>query len=72
MFLVLNLGTPFRHHAQRKAVTGTYTCELPITAMQFDDPSKFVFLGDTKGNIVLLRVNGSESQFISKLSAHTG
>uniref|UniRef100_A0A0N5AHN7 FYVE-type domain-containing protein n=1 Tax=Syphacia muris TaxID=451379 RepID=A0A0N5AHN7_9BILA len=50
---------------------GGYMCEAPLNAMQFDIPSKFVFLGDSKGDITLLRISGLEAQLISKLSAHT-
>lgn len=47
-------------------------CESSCMALQFDSPSKFVFIGDAGGSITLLRLNGTEAQFVSKLSAHTG
>lgn len=53
-------------------ILGYYNADSTLTAMEFDSPSGFIFVGDSSGNILLLRINGSDAQLISKLSAHTG
>lgn len=59
------------HCTETSVRMGVYMCESSCTALQFDSLSKFVFVGDSGGNIILLRLSGSEAQFVSKLSAHT-
>uniref|UniRef100_A0A8R1U2L6 FYVE-type domain-containing protein n=1 Tax=Onchocerca volvulus TaxID=6282 RepID=A0A8R1U2L6_ONCVO len=53
------------------AVVGSYTGESGFTALEFDVSSKFVFLGDSGGGVILLRLNGSEANVVTTLSAHT-
>uniref|UniRef100_A0A915CAP5 FYVE-type domain-containing protein n=1 Tax=Parascaris univalens TaxID=6257 RepID=A0A915CAP5_PARUN len=60
------------HCSETSVKFGTHICESSCMALQFDSPSKFVFIGDAGGGITLLRLNGTEAQFVSKLSAHTG
>ncbi|VDM49981.1 unnamed protein product [Toxocara canis] len=60
------------HCSETSVKLGTHMCESSCMALQFDSPSKFVFVGDSGGNITLLRLNATEAQFVSKLSAHTG
>ncbi|KAI1702127.1 FYVE zinc finger domain-containing protein [Ditylenchus destructor] len=60
------------HSSETAQKLGSYPITSPCTTMQFDDGSKFIFLGDYSGNIYILRLVGNTVQLVSKLSAHTG
>ncbi|MCP9263840.1 WD repeat and FYVE domain-containing protein 2 [Dirofilaria immitis] len=59
------------HCSETSVKMGYYTGESGFTALEFDASSKFVFLGDSVGAIILLRLNGSEINVVTTLSAHT-
>uniref|UniRef100_A0A0R3RI87 FYVE-type domain-containing protein n=1 Tax=Elaeophora elaphi TaxID=1147741 RepID=A0A0R3RI87_9BILA len=59
------------HCSETSVKMGSYAGESGFTALEFDVPSKFVFLGDSGGSIILLRLNGSEANIVTTLSAHT-
>ncbi|VDP11070.1 unnamed protein product [Soboliphyme baturini] len=61
------------------AVFFSITCELLLSTgkdnsfvWQFDSESKYVFLGDSAGNVSVFRFRDMNCEFVSRLSAHTG
>ncbi|VDN26544.1 unnamed protein product [Gongylonema pulchrum] len=59
------------HCSETSVKIGSFVGESSFTALEFDAPSKFVFLGDSNGSITILRLNGPEATVVSTLSAHT-
>ncbi|VDN04595.1 unnamed protein product [Thelazia callipaeda] len=59
------------HCSETSVKMGSYTGESGFTALEFDMPSKFIFLGNTDGSVILLRLNDSEASLVTKISAHT-
>uniref|UniRef100_A0A914VE22 FYVE-type domain-containing protein n=1 Tax=Plectus sambesii TaxID=2011161 RepID=A0A914VE22_9BILA len=51
---------------------GSYLCEAWCTALELDSATKYAFVGDYSGNVLVIHILGDNAQLVSKLSAHTG
>lgn len=51
---------------------GHYITGSWCTSLEFDAAAQYAFVGDYSGTITVLRVQGTDSSLITKLSAHAG
>jgi hypothetical protein len=60
------------HHSSGGAVLATYTLPRVPSCLFFDLESLSIFVGDTKGSISVLRLEGKEIKHLSDLVGHSG
>ncbi|CAI4224216.1 unnamed protein product [Auanema sp. JU1783] len=57
------------HCSETGTKSGIFQGDSSLTSLVVDLP--FIFVGDHGGNVIVLRLNGTTAQLVSKLSAHT-
>lgn len=60
------------HSTETTRRLGGYTFETMCTALQYDAQAKYAFIGDSGGQITMLRLDPNGAAFVTTFKGHTG